>query len=115
MEWTFLDFSTYLIQNSATVVIMVVLGLCISVAISGMMTDFGTLKFKPVMRVLTLVVFLTVPPVTLLPTHGRVLAVKIERIKNEAVNKANIEKGIDHFSRIAEKLECKYLGCNKEN
>jgi hypothetical protein len=45
-----------------------------------------------------------------LPTHDKILDLKISKIKNEAVSQENINKGVDEIKRISRKLECKYLG-----
>ena len=52
--------------------------------------------------------------VGLLPSHDRILSVKIEKIKNEAVTEENLRQGVEVIERIGKKLECKYLGCEKK-
>ena len=49
-----------------------------------------------------------------MPTHGKMLELKIAKIKNEAVTAENLNKGIEAIERVSRKLECKYLGCKGE-
>ena len=50
----------------------------------------------------------------LIPTHSYMVQLKIEKIKNEAITKENLDKGLETIERVASKLECKYLGCEKK-
>ena len=52
--------------------------------------------------------------VALCPTHEIMLKVKIAKIKNELVTDKNLNATAETLERIAERLECKYLGCDKE-
>ena len=47
----------------------------------------------------------------IMPTHGKMLELKIAKIKNEAFTADNLNKGIETIKRVSRKLECKYLGC----
>ena len=116
MSW--LDISTYIIQN---------IGVVIGVAVIAMGVFFmgfcffvsGEASEKAAKIVgLTLIgawifVVLSAGVICLLPTHDRILRVKIARIKDEAVTDQNLRQGVDVIQRIGHKLECKYLGCEK--
>lgn len=65
------------------------------------------LRLIPLAIILALIVFI--------PTHQKALEVKIAKIKNETVNKENVTKGVETLERIGRKLECKYIGCEKES
>jgi len=73
-------------------------------------TDFTT-KQAFGYGVYTLALLLFAIGLALIPTHDRILQVKIQNIKNQAVTKKNLDKGIEHIERVLKKLECKHLGC----
>ncbi|MCP3684561.1 MAG: hypothetical protein GY861_17990 [bacterium] len=114
MSW--LDVSTYLINN---------LGLALFLLCMFMLLSFFTWAFEyertSDKNLANRTLQITVPIsffiffAALLPSHDRILAVKIARIKNEAVNKENVTKGVETLERIGKKLECKYLGCDDED
>lgn len=115
MEW--LDISTYLSLNAAPTIAVLIITLIISVAIYF---DCKACEEDPRQPLFALFIcgsiIMTASLFFLLPTHGKLLEVKIERIKNGAVNKDNINKSVEALERITKKLECKYLGgkeCNK--
>lgn len=62
-----------------------------------------------------LIIYIALLSISIIPTHDKILQLKISKIKNEAVNKENITKGVETLERIGEKLECKYLGCGELN
>jgi len=45
-----------------------------------------------------------------LPTHDKMLKLKLSKITNETVTEENVNKGIDEVQRVIKKLEDKYLG-----
>lgn len=114
MSW--LDVSTYIYLHSgslaattglASVVILVLM----STLTVGEYEDHGFKKLKSGFILIGLIWF-AVSFFALMPTHQKILAVKIARIKNEAVSKENVTKGVETLERIGKKLECKYLGCD---
>ena len=40
--------------------------------------------------------------------------IRVSLIKYELIKPENINKGLNHIDRIVKKLECKYLGCEKD-
>jgi hypothetical protein len=50
----------------------------------------------------------------LIPSVDDLWKVRIGLIKLELASPENIQKSTDEITRIAKKLECKYLGCEKE-
>lgn len=116
MSW--LDISTYIIQNSRSVcgvtfIISVIVATMLATQTVGEYKEHGFKKFKPAFWFLFLVwLFFVIG--SLAPTHDKILAVKIARIKNEAVSKENVTKGVETLEWIGKKLECKYLGCDGE-
>jgi len=121
MSW--LDISTYIEMNGGAFIlwfIMTAFALIVSASVyfenARERTSEGVEPSKLYVRVpffISLSLFV-VAVVWLMPTHEKILEVKIAKIKNEAVNKENIDKGIDTLERIGKKLECKYLGgCKK--
>jgi hypothetical protein len=47
--------------------------------------------------------------IDLVPTHDKILKLKLSKIKNEAVTKENVDQGITEVKRILKKFEKKYL------
>lgn len=112
MSW--LDISTYLVQNgTACLVIFGMSSFVFHFAFSSCAHEGNLARNLPSL-IIAFVFANIIGVVTLIPSHERVMAVKIERIKNEAVNKDNIQKGVETLERIGKKLECKYLGCEDE-
>jgi len=124
MNW--LDVSTYIHMNLGAVIAAFFFGAviagffvaarCDTDAYRALKNDdeqfsFGIRNFKWVFGpILICTIF-----ISFLPTHDRILEVKIAKIKNEALTQANLNKGVEAVERITKKLECKYLGgCEKE-
>lgn len=76
--------------------------------------DEKTLKTcKSVLKIfLPLTVLLSF--VCCLPSVEDLWKVRLGLLKLELANPANVQKGAEEISRIAKKLECKYLGCEEE-
>lgn len=51
---------------------------------------------------------------SVVPTLEDLTKIRIEMIKYQLVSPENVTKTTDEIKRIAEKLECKYLGCKEE-
>jgi len=109
-----LDVTTYIVHRSAA------LAMCIAtfILIGGAFTAFcfeECSKKAGIVAIFTVAASLLITcSLILMPSHKRILKVKVERIINEAVNKQNITKGVETLERIAKNLECKYLGCEGE-
>lgn len=120
---TWLDISTYFQMYITGSFMLCFIGSClVSLMIMlflGSSTDMSPAEYFEQPKVLrTLIILITTLTllstiVGSLPTHDRIFELKISKMKNELVTKDNVNKGLDHIERIAEKLECKYLGCNK--
>lgn len=109
MDW--LDISTYLVLNGEPVIIVFTLACIVSFAVIMMCLEDGTNLKKPAIILSgAAIIAMLGASTSMIPSHNKILEVKIERIKNEAVNKENIDKGIETLERIGKKLECKYLG-----
>lgn len=109
MNW--LDISTYLVLNGGPVIAaMAVCSVASFVAIIATSAEGGDVKMAMKIVFPSSLIAILACSTSLLPSHNKILEVKIERIKNEAVNKDNIDKGIETLERIGKKLECKYLG-----
>lgn len=48
------------------------------------------------------------------PSMEDLWKVRINLIKLELASPENVSKGVDEIGRIAERLECKYLGCEEK-
>ena len=46
---------------------------------------------------------------SLVPSHDKILKLKISKLKNELVTEENVKSGINRVDEIAKKLEKKYL------
>lgn len=64
------------------------------------------LKLSPVALIFLLI--------AVTPTVNDIWRIRIGLIKLELSSPENINKASDEIQRIGEKLECKYLGCDKE-
>ena len=119
MEWTWLDISTYVFQNIGGFVlgwVICVIVCSVTVAVykenkhwrekEGIVPS----RLYRVAIVFSILFMLVSSALGFMPTHNKILEIKIERIKNEAVSKENIDKGLDTLERVGKKLECKYLG-----
>jgi len=118
MNW--LDISTYIHMNLGSAVFAFFLSVISAGMFTGMRCDNSTFRdlkvddknhfivqnFKWSFCVLIVGALF----VGFLPTHDRILQVKIAKIKNEALTQANLNKGVEAIERITQKLECKYLG-----
>lgn len=115
-----LDIFTYFVNQTPTAILLIFLctipyiGLCAvfldSKPYSHRYDEEETVKF-----IINSIKWFSLPCVlifilTMLPTHGRILDLKISKIKNEAVNSDNVQK----IENVLKKLECKYLGCEEE-
>jgi hypothetical protein len=50
-----------------------------------------------------------------IPGVGDLWRVRIGLLKYQMASPENVQKGVEEIGRIAEKLECKYLGCKRAN
>ena len=50
----------------------------------------------------------------IIPTINQLWKVRVGLIKLQLASPQNIEKGVETIERIGKKLECKYVGCEKE-
>lgn len=119
MNW--LDISTYIGNNlnSALVDFLIYMAsLILFYLLSYMVIDlefYGDDRRKKLnfllrtTRKVYIFIFLFALTTGLFPTHEKVLAVKLSKIKNEIVTKDNFKKSADGLERIGKKLECKYL------
>lgn len=113
MEWSVVDIFTYLVAPQTFG--FGVAGLIIAVITIGIMADCGKLEESPWLIGLSgLFVFSLIFLFGLLPTHNRILRVKVAKIKNEAVTSENVDSAVDTIERLGKKLECKYLGCEEK-
>lgn len=113
MNW--LDISSYIgLSIGATLTVMFI-GMFATGIITGITAAESSSNSKAFLYPLCCGIFFTIVLMvaTMLPTHNKILQLKISKIKNEAVNKENVTKGIDTLERIGKKLECKYLGCKE--
>lgn len=54
-------------------------------------------------------------PVALVPSPKKLLEVRLGLIGWDIATSENVQKTGDELKRLMEKLECKYLGCDKED
>jgi len=118
MSW--LDISTYLALSHWGVVLILSglfsgLILTLFLAVCDAEFDFKPKRLIPGAIFLWLLITVGFTACELMPTHQRMVKLKIAKIKNEAFNQANVDKGIETLERISKKLECKYLGCEKKS
>ena len=111
MDW--LDVSTYVVQNVAGFFCFLGAGVFVGLILGGMIGE--AIGKKAGLYVFCGVVGLSamMGAFSLVPTHDKILAVKIAKIKNEAVTEENLRQGVEVIERIGKKLECKYLGCDE--
>jgi len=111
MEWNWLDISTYLMPSvgilGGGIFFLAIISLLCGL-VGNDITDGEGVRVGATVFFLMFIVILL--PLALMPTHGRILKLKIAKIKNETVTQENLEKGVQTLERIAKKLECKYLG-----
>lgn len=110
---TWLDVTTYLLKGSVSFFAITGVGFLISLIASGTVCDeivFDNKNSRKICALIFIPVILIAFIVSFTPTHKRLLWVKIEKIKNEAVNEQNLRDGVKVIERIGKKLECKYLG-----
>ncbi len=112
MNFNWLDWSTYFVNNSIGLVIGFFVGLLAALFTVLIVGDSKMSGWKQATACLSsgLSTWLVVSTLMLLPSHDKILAVKLSKIKNEAVTKENIDKGVEHIERVLKKLETKYLG-----
>ena len=121
MSW--LDISTYISLSLddyilGTIFLVVLFGLIglflfITIMETNVSRETGEKVFKRY-AILSMCFGVIAPLFVFFPTHNKILEVKISRIKNEAVSKENVTKGVETLERISKKLECKYLGCEND-
>ena len=120
-----LDVATLIGQNTGTLVLTffataVALGLLILLIYpenkQGKLKDHIDKNATLIATVIVLTGFLNGLLFAFIPTHDKLLELKIAKIKNELVTEKNVNGTVDTVLRVAEKLECKYLGeCSGEN
>lgn len=117
MDFNWLDLTTYFANNGFGIVVFTAtVGLVsLSLLMPLIIDDFISLKTSVISFVsATLTAFVVSSVICLMPSHEKILEVKIEKIKNEAVTKENISQGVETFERVLKKIECKYLECEGE-
>ena len=116
----FTDIGTYIIQQGIgfriVLTALLVLGMTMiycAIAIHAtednceQKTMIGAMKFYKKVFVYMLVLNIAYG---LIPTHDKIVRFKISKIKNSLVTSENVDAGIERVTKIADKLEKKYLG-----
>lgn len=71
-------------------------------------------KFKSI----NLKIYLSLPflcLILIIPSSSDLVKVRLNLIKYELTSPENINKGINFIEELSKKLECKYLGCSKDD
>lgn len=114
MDYNYLDYTSFFIHNIGGSFATLVIGLfIILVYIAGCESEDTPISKKVVFIVCLFFLFFAL--LWMIPTHDKVLELKISKIKNEAITKENINKSVDKFTEVIEKLECKYLDCKEKD
>lgn len=114
-EFNWLDVTSFIVNEGKTFVFIFAVFAVILIMITIPLSGEGLLKTRNAVIVSLAggLMLLLLGLTSFIPTHEKILQVKIEKIKNEAVSKENIDKGIGHIERVLKKLEVKYLGEEK--
>lgn len=84
----------------------------LSVKTSGYESEQTIAKAWSCFKISTLATVVFIIP-ALIPDINDVWKVRISLIKLQLASPQNVQKGVDEIGRIAKKLECKYLECEK--
>jgi len=113
-EFGWLDITSYISMSISTLTLFSVISTLAGVITGALIIDCLKLKagYKQILAVVipTISILVISWTLILIPSHKKILAVKLDKITNEAVNKENINAGVDKIKDIVLKLEKKYLG-----
>lgn len=113
MSW--LDVATYVDQNLLGLLVLLIMSTLVSFfLVSALLENTNDETQLKVFLCLALAGALISATVAMLPTHDKMVRLKIAKIKNEAITEANLSNGVKAIERIVGKLECKYLGCEEK-
>ena len=113
----YLDISSYIVQQKG----WLFCGILVGGFLSGLFTsifvsqnpNFSTKKAVAIFSAAWFMCLSSSIIIGYLPTHDRLLELKLSKIKNTAITQENLNKGVEHIGRVLKKLECKYLDCTE--
>ena len=107
-----LDITTFLAYGTPVFFGMVILGILMATAFLALLNAvfaWDITEHKSIVITSIVAWALICVGAACIPTHDRILEVKIAKIKNEIVTGENVNKTIDEIGNILKKLEHKYL------